>query len=314
MTIDDRILRRLKLSDLRLFQAVAEHGGMARAAAHLNISQPAVSKAIAALEATLSVRLLDRNPQGVEPTIYGRALLDGGVAVSDELIKSVKQIEHLTDPAGGEVRIGCTEAGAAGFVPTVIAALSLRYPRAVFRVTTADPVTLVERELPQRRIELAIGAIPDAVIHKDIESTVLFEDQHFIMAGESSKWVRRRKIKLPQLIEEPWILPPPESPMGLSIAEAFRSNGVEPPQSRVTSFSIPLCHHLLATGRFLTLHPIVMARLGNYLPLKRLDVEFAGVRRHVRIVTLRNRTLSPLARLVIECAREAAKPLARKAR
>src|SRR5215213_2628315 len=80
MSIDDRILRRLKLSDLRLFQAVAEHGGMARAAAHLNISQPAVSKAIAALEATLSVRLLDRNPQGVEPTIYGRALLKGGIA------------------------------------------------------------------------------------------------------------------------------------------------------------------------------------------------------------------------------------------
>ena len=73
------------------------------------------------------------------------------------------------------------------------------------------------------------------------------------MAGEANKWVRRRKIKLSQLINEAWILPPADSPMGLSISEAFRSNGVEPPQSRVTSFSIPLCHHLLATGRFLTI-------------------------------------------------------------
>ena len=102
MAIDDKMLRRLKLSDLRLFQAVVERGGMAKAAIHLNISQPAVSKAIAALENTLRVRLLDRNPQGVEPTVYGLALLDGGVAVFDELIKSLRQIEYLADPGAGE--------------------------------------------------------------------------------------------------------------------------------------------------------------------------------------------------------------------
>jgi DNA-binding transcriptional LysR family regulator len=311
MPVDERILRRLKLSDLRLFQAVVDRGGMAKAAASLNISQPAVSKAIASLEATLRVRLLDRNPHGVEPTVFGRALLDGGIAVFDELIKSVKQIEYLADPTGGEVSIGCTEAGAAGFVPTVIARLSQDYPRAVFRVTTADAAALVSRELPQRRIELAIGAVPDVVLHKDIEAAALFEDRHFVMAGETNKWVRRRKIKLSQLINEPWILPPPDSPMGFSISEAFRSNGLEPPQSRVISYSIPLCHHLIATGRFLTMHPIVMARLGNHLPLRRLDVEFTGVRRRVSIMTLRNRTLSPLARLVIDCARDMAKSLAK---
>jgi DNA-binding transcriptional LysR family regulator len=309
MAVDERTLRRLKLSDLRLLQAVVDRGGMAKAAASLNISQPAVSKAIASLEATLRVRLLDRNPQGVEPTIYGRALLDGGVAVFDELIKSVRRIEYLVDPSAGEVSIGCTEAGAAGFVPHVIAHLSQIYPRTAFRIITADPVALVSHELPQRRIEVAIGAVPDEALHKDIESAVLFEDRHFVMAGESNRWIRRRKIKLPQLMDEPWILPPPESPMGVSIVEAFRSNGVEPPQSRVMSFSIPLCHHLLATGRFLTMHPIVMARLGNYVPLKQLNVDFAGIRRRVRIATLRNRTLSPLAQLVIDCAREMAKSL-----
>jgi hypothetical protein len=59
------------------------------------------------------------------------------------------------------------------------------------------------------------------------------------------------------------------------------------------------------------MHPIVMARLGNYLPLRRLAVDFVGVGRTVRAVTLRNRTLSPLARLALDCAREMAKPLAK---
>lgn len=308
--IDDRIMRRLKLSDLRLLQAVVERGGMAKAAAQLNISQPAVSKAIAALETALGVRLLDRGPQGVEPTTYGRALLDGGIAVFDELSKTVKHIRHLSDPTAGEVRIGCTEAGAAGFVPHLLAQLSQRYPHAVFRITTADSQTLLANELPQRKIEVAIGAIPENLLSKAFESTVLFEDRHFVMAGKSNKWTRRRDIRLSQLVDEPWILPPSDSPMGASVTEAFHKEGLEPPQSGVMSFSIPLCHHLLATGRFLTMHPIVMARLGNYLPLKRLDVNFEGISRSVRVVVLGHRTLSPLARVVIDYAREVATPLA----
>ena len=74
-------------------------------------------------------------------------------------------------------------------MPTVIAHLSQNYPHAKFRVITADPVALASRELPQRRIELAIGADPDVVLHKDIEAVALFEDRHLVMAGEANKWV-----------------------------------------------------------------------------------------------------------------------------
>jgi DNA-binding transcriptional LysR family regulator len=309
MDLDHQILRRLKLSDLRLFHAVVRWGGMAKAAAHLNISQPAVSKAIKALEHTLGVRLLDRNLQGVEPTIYGRALLKGGVAVFDELMQSIKQLEFLTDPSAGELRIGCTEAGAAGFVPAVIDRLSRQYPRIVFDVTTADPATLTSRSLPQREIELAVGAMPSQVAGADIDCEALFEDQHFVMAGPRSKWVRRRNIALADLTNEPWVLPPPDSIMGLIVADAFRAEGLEPPISRVLTFSIPLCHHLLATGRYLTMHPVVMAHLGRHLPLRVLDVRFVGIPRPIGIMTLRNRTLSPLAQLFINCARELAAPL-----
>ena len=307
MSVDPRVLRRLKLSDLRLFQAVVEFGGMAKAASRMNISQPAVSKAIASLERVLRVRLLDRTPQGVVPTQYGRALLDGGVAVFDELTKSVQQIAYLADPTSGEVRIGCTEAGAAGFVPVILAQLAQRYPRVVFRVTTADPTTLISRDLVQRKVELVIGAIPEPMPHNDIETTFLFDDRHVVMAGAKSKWVRQRKIKLDKLMAESWILPPVESDMGRYIAEIFRNQGVELPPSRVETFSVPLAHHLLATGQFVTMHPVVMAKLGNYLPLRRLDVAFAGIDRSVGVMVVRNRTLSPLARTVIDYAREMAR-------
>jgi len=314
MAPDDPVLRRIKLSDLRLLHAVIEHGGMAKAAAHLNISQPAISKAMAALESTLRVKLLDRSSFGVQPTVYGRAMLQGGVAAFDELAKSVSRIRHLSDPGMGELRIGCTEAGAAAFVPAVIDRLAASYPRIVFRVETADPTTLVERDLPQRRIELAIGALPDLPRGGDVEATVLFDDRQFVMAGQSNKWARRRRIKLADLIDEPWILPPPESIVGVHIAEVFRSHGLPPPTAQVVSFSIPLRHTLLAAGRFLTMHPAIMVSLSRHVPLKRLDVDFAGLARPVGIITLKHRTLSPLAELFVDTARKLATPLARASR
>ena len=81
----ERIERRLKLHDLRVLMSVVEQGSMAKAAESLATSQPAVSRTIADLEHSLSVRLLDRGPRGIVPTPYGRALIKRSVTVFDEL-------------------------------------------------------------------------------------------------------------------------------------------------------------------------------------------------------------------------------------
>src|SRR6476659_3305805 len=106
MQLSDRIGRRIRLQDVHILMAVVQAGSMAKAARHLNTSQPNISKSIADLERALGVRLLDRHRQGVETTGYGRALLSGGAAVFDELRQTVKKIEFLDDPTAGEVRIG----------------------------------------------------------------------------------------------------------------------------------------------------------------------------------------------------------------
>ena len=94
---EHRIGRRLQLRDLHILLTVAQSGSMVRASRDLAMSQPAVSKAIAALEHTLGVRLLDRGPSGVAPTRYGHALLRRGAAVFDELRQGVGEIEFLAE-------------------------------------------------------------------------------------------------------------------------------------------------------------------------------------------------------------------------
>src|ERR1700674_4792298 len=156
MQLSDRIGRSMKLHDLHVLMAVVQAGSMNKAAVLLNTTQPAVSKSIAELERTVGVRLLDRNAQGVEPTAYGRALLDGGTAVFDDLRQAVKNIEFLADPAAGEVRIGSTPSLAATFVSTVVDRLARRYPRIVFHLVTAAQVATLYRELSDRNLELLI--------------------------------------------------------------------------------------------------------------------------------------------------------------
>jgi molybdenum-dependent DNA-binding transcriptional regulator ModE len=85
-----RIGRRLRLRDLHVFFTVVRWGSMAKAAEQLGVSQPAISKVIGDLEHALGVRLLDRSRRGVEPTIYGNALLKRGLIAFDELKQSIK--------------------------------------------------------------------------------------------------------------------------------------------------------------------------------------------------------------------------------
>src|SRR6266545_3111447 len=117
---EGRIGRRIRLRDLHIFFAVAECGSMAKAGTRLGVTQPAISKAVGDLEAAVGVRLLDRSPQGVEPTIYGDALLKRGVAAFDELRQGVKDIEQLSDPTAGELRIGGSESLSAGILSPII--------------------------------------------------------------------------------------------------------------------------------------------------------------------------------------------------
>jgi len=308
---NDRLRRRLKLRDVDILLTVVQMGSMGKAAGALNMSQPAVSKAIAGLEHTLGVRLLDRRHEGIEPTEYGRALLDCGLALFDDLRRGVGNIEFLSDPTAGEVRIGCNPFLASSFVSAVVDRLSKRHPRMVFHLVTAYGATLY-RELSERKVDFLIARRFSSPADERLESEYLFSDVYVVVAGARSPWVRRRRIALADLVHESWVLRPSESVIGAVAKEAFRVSGLDQPRVTAVTDSPEVRMSLLATGRFLTIVPASALRF----PAKRSDIKILPVELPVapvanEIVTLKNRTLGPVARLFIEHAREIAKPLAK---
>jgi DNA-binding transcriptional LysR family regulator len=307
----ERIERRLKLHDMRVLISVVQAGSMGKAAERLGTSQPAISRTIADLEHAFGVRLLDRSPRGVEATAYGRALIKRGIAAFDELRQGVKDIEFLADPTTGEVRIGASIAVAVGFVCAVIDRLSRRYPRMVFKVLDVDTATAT-RALEERKVDVVIVHMIRPVDEEHMNAEILLHEPHVVVGGLQSPWARRRKVKLADLINEPWVLPPPDSPFGAVVFEAFRANGLDVPRTIVTSF-FPVRHALLTTGRFLTIVPRVVLAFPAANPmLKTLPIELPTTRRPLGIITLKNRTLSPVAQRFIAGAREFAKLMAKE--
>jgi DNA-binding transcriptional LysR family regulator len=305
----ERIERRISLQDMRILMSVIQAGSMGKAAKRLATSQPAISRSIADLEKALGVRLVDRTPQGIEPTQYGRALVKRGVAVFDELMQGVKDIEHLADPTAGELRIGASIAVAGGFVSSVIDRLSRKYPRLDFHVLATDTATAY-RALLERQVDLVVVHLIEPTAQEHVNAEVLFNDPHVVVAGAQNPWTRRRRLRLADLINEPWALPAWDAPYGAVVFEAFRANGLGVPRTVVTS-TLPVRSALLATGRFLSMVPRVVLEFSGRHLLKGLSIDLPTTHRPLAIVTLKNRTLNPVAQLFADCARETAKPLAK---
>ena len=307
MQVNDRIGRRMRLHDLHILMTVVQAGSMNKAAALLSTGQSAVSRSIAELEQAVGVRLVDRTPRGVEPTKYGRALLDGGAAAFDDLRQAVKNIEYLADPTAGEVRVGCTPLLATSFASAVIDRLSRRYPRIVFHLVTGYVETL-HGELSGRNLDLLLARRFGPLVDERLDFEFLFDDSSVVAVGAQSLLARRRRIKFAELLAESWVLPEPGSEIASIAMEAFRANGVDHPRITVVTDSPHARMSLVAAGRFVTILPASALKFSAMRrDIKILPLHLPKARGPTGTVTMKARALSPIAQLFIDGAREVAK-------
>ncbi|MHC2338040.1 LysR family transcriptional regulator [Bradyrhizobium sp. USDA 4454] len=308
MEWSDRIGLRIRLRDLHIVMAVAEAGGMAKAAQKLAISHPVVSKTISDLEQTLKVKLFDRTTQGVELTEYGRALLSCSVNVFEEMRQGLKRIEFLTDPTSGELAIGCPEIMNASMIPAISERLLQQHPRVQLRVIHADMGLAQYGPLRERKVELLIGRLPEPFMEDDLIFERLIQEPFVAIAGANSQWIRRRRIDLADLMEELWVLPPHDSAPGSIISGIFATSGLRLPRPAIATLSVQLTTTLVATGKFVGILPNSVAQFSSRRTgLKILPVKIPATQYAIAILTLKNRTPGPLARQFIEHARSVAR-------
>lgn len=302
--------RRLRLRDLHVFFRVVQCGSMAKAALDLGVSQPSISEVIAGLEHAVGVRLLERSSQGVETTVYGRALLRRGQSAFDELRQGIRDIEFLADPTSGEVRLGCAEIAAPGLLSPIIDRLSREYPKISIKVS---PYTVGPPDgsgLPQGKLDLVISPLPRISLAEQYRIEVLLNDTIRVVVGEKSRWAARRKVHLSELADERWIMTAPETPMAMCVHAAFQAIGLEMPKIYLEAGSIHLRNQLLSTGRFVSaMATSVLRSNASQFGLKMLPIELPAADLPLNAITMKNRTLTPVVELFLQCARSVAKAM-----
>jgi DNA-binding transcriptional LysR family regulator len=309
MEWETRLGRRFRVRDLYILSTVIKSGGMAKAARQLGMSQPSVSAAIANLESVLGVRLLDRDTRGIEPTIYAEAILKHSVAIFDELKQTVNDVQFLADPTKGELKIGCSDTSAATVIPRMIERFSEQYPLAALYVDNVPTFSDALPVLRSRQYDLVFARLyePLTSVADDLNVERLFDDPVVVVAGRHNPWARRRKVDLADLVDEPWIMAGTHTWIFARVAEAFRERGLGMPKTRLVTLSWPLISHFVFNGRHIMAYPRSVAVRHT---LKVLPVNLPIRPWPLSILTLKNRTLSPVAERFIECAREVAKSMA----
>lgn len=305
----DRFARKFRIRDLHMIEAIARRGSMARAAQDLGLSQPAISKAIADLERDLGTAVFDRSTRGVHLTASGQVLLRRGRVMLDELRHALDEIEDISDPTAGSVRVGVTLAQSL-FISAVIERTSRRYPKIKFSVEMGDPLKLISA-LRDRGIDLAIcrGLIAEG--EPDLHAEILYRDRIEIVVSPGHPLARRRKLTLSELMNERWALPASETYLDGLIRTAFRAHALPMPQAVVTTPSLQLRFELMETGGFVTvaarsmvIHPTRKGRI------KPLPVAFEDNAGPMAAVTLKGRQLTRVAGFVLDEARSVARSIA----
>ncbi|MCL4791356.1 MAG: LysR family transcriptional regulator [Gammaproteobacteria bacterium] len=282
----------MNLRRLRHFLAVYEHGSLGRAAEGLHLTQPALSKSVQQLESSLDVKLFDRTPAGVVPTIFGDTLSMHAKVIESEIRNAEREIATLRGGTKGEITVGVTPSIAANIMPNTVLKLHAEKPGIRVRIVEG----LLEAHIPTlRRGELdLVVASWSRGMHADLATEILMRDRVLVWAGAGHP-LAGKKVPVDALVPYPWVMPPSTQFWMTVLDRHFVTAGLSPPSADVVTNSAAFIKEMLLENRHLSFLPEQLlkrqARQGRMVPVQ---VEGLSVDIDVS-VCYRDRTAHPAA-------------------
>ncbi|WP_432261787.1 LysR substrate-binding domain-containing protein [Cupriavidus sp. TMH.W2] len=310
IALSDVMLRRLKLKPLLIFDRVLQSNSILRAARELNLTQPAVTKAIQELEVDLEVQLFERSNRGVVPTSYGLLLGERVKAVIAELRYLTDELNAFRSGETGHVIVGTLISASARLLPRTIALMKARRPGILVTVREA-PTDRLFPALATGELDLVVGRLPESDLPLArmfaLDHSALYDSTMCVVVARGNPLAARPDLRLAELAAEPWILPLPESPARLAAERMFEDAGLPPPGNLVESLSlltnIGLMQDMGAISLMARDVAEHFARLGV---LSVLELGGIGMFGTIGYSVRSDRAPTPAARQFIECLRQAA--------
>jgi DNA-binding transcriptional LysR family regulator len=192
----------VELRHVRYFIAVAEHLNFRKAAEHLHIAQPPLSRQIRQLEEDLGVVLLVRSKRRVELTKAGHAFLEQARKLIVQAGHATEAARHAQKGESGIVRIGLAS-GLGGVVNKVVFEHRKRLP--AVDVECRDIFSTLQNEALHKG-EIDIGFLRPPVDQVNLECELLFEEEFVVVLPKTHRLAKRRSLRLKDVADEPLII------------------------------------------------------------------------------------------------------------
>jgi DNA-binding transcriptional LysR family regulator len=293
----DLLNGRLKLRHLVLVVAIADHGSVLRAAEHLHLAQPAVTRSLREVEGILGVDLFTRGPRGVTPTMFGDAFIEHARAVLAELRRAGERITGLADGEVGTVTIGTLLAGSNVLLPRAIAALKQDRPGITVIVQEATFDAQVPRLL-DGEIDLILGRLNPIDDLRGLRQITLYGEPVLLVARRNHPARTLPDLGLADLLAYPWVLPLEQTALRTELEQVFRASGLTLPDNLVECTSVLTVRTLVRDTDMIAALPELVARTDA--DIAPLPIPLETVRRQVGVTLPAHRAPTPSARLMLD--------------
>lgn len=298
---------RINTRQLQLLSQIERDGSVLRAAEALGISQSAASRLLSELEAKVGVALFERHARGVTPTAAGLIVIRRSAAALAEIDRAQAEVAELQRGGRPPVAIGSLLGPCSNFVPRALLALAKLDPNIVVTVQVETSRALIEA-LMHAQFDLVLARVRDASLQPELVFEPLVEEVFAVVVRPGHPLARKRQLRLADLVDEAWILPPAGTDLRARLDALCVQQGLPLLKSLVETVSAPLSLNLLRLSDAVTVLPREFLRpyeAGGSVAVLRIDL---GVRSEpFGLITRRGHATSPQLDRALQAFRETAR-------
>lgn len=298
---------RLKTRQLLLVAALAEEGNIHRAAAALNMTQPAASKLLRELEEMLGAVLFERMPRGVRPTLYGDALIRHARVVLGSLDQAQEELAALKAGRLGHVAVGAITSPGVRVLPAAVAAVKRIH--ANMRVSVEiDTSNVLLEHLAQDKLDVVIGRLSAEHDKRQLSYEPLGGEPVCAVVRQGHPLLTGEPVALSDVQRGAWVVPPAGSVLRHRFELMFQRASLAPPSNVVETSAVLFITRALEKSDMIAVLAEDVARyyaahrMVEILPLP-MDCQMDDF----GIITPAEKLLSPAAALMIDALRAASR-------
>jgi DNA-binding transcriptional LysR family regulator len=292
----------MELRDLEYFRVVARHGHIGRAAQELKLTQPALSKSVARLEASVGARLLERTPHGVVLTQVGSALIARATHIHSAVEGALREAEDLSSGASGQLRIGTGPTAGEHIMPAVCSELLRGSPKLFIQVVVGLSDVLLAA-LVRGELDLVFGSFPEPRI-SGMSYESLGEDVLTVFTRKRHALAQAPRLKLAQLAGVRWALPNASVTSRRTLQQVLQAQRLPPPDVALESSSTQVLIAAVARSDMIGYLPAgVLRASGARKELAMLDVQPLRVKRSLGVISRPGAYLPPVAARLMDALR-----------